>query len=259
MIRRVFAKRQWRALALFLIVLVPVAAIEAGADAYTGTVDSANARYVVATYRQFLDHDPGDVELDAHLDRLAAGGDISREQVARALLFGERGSANEVDRAYQSILGRSAEPSGSRYWTAHLQDHDVLDLRVLLMSSDEYVRRSGGTNRAWITALYRDVLGRKAESAGLSYWTQVADRGVARPIIVAGFYLSRESLGNRTDAYYRIVLDRAPTAAERAAGASTIAAEGERSFYARLWASDEAFEPYFDLGWEASDRGRADL
>jgi len=221
------------------------------ASAYSAPVDSANARYVVATYQQFLQRDPADTGLDFHLDRVVSGGDVSREQMARSLLFGPEGSAIEVERAYQSILGRGADAAGETYWARHLQSNDVLDLRVLLLSSDEYRRRNGGTDAGWIAALYRDILGRSPESAGLNYWSREAARGVPRPLIVAGFYLGRESLGRRTTAYYQLALDRNPTAGERSAGASVIAREGERALYARLWASDEAFETYFDEGWES--------
>lgn len=219
------------------------------ASAASGPVESANARYVVATYQQFLQRDPADPGLDYHLNRLVSGGDLSREQMARSLLFSPEGSALEVARAYQSILGRSADSEGKTYWARHLQRRDVLDLRVLLLSSNEYYRRNGGTNNAWIAALYRDILGRSPETAGQNYWSRQAARGVPRPLIVAGFYLGRESLGRRTDTYYQLALGRTPTDAERATGASIIARDGERALYARLWASDEAFEPYFDEAW----------
>ncbi len=219
------------------------------ASAYSAPVDSANARYVVATYQQFLQRDPADSGLDFHLSRMVAGGDLSREQMARSLLFSPEGSALEVARAYQSILDRGADADGKAYWARHLQRNDVLDLRVLLLSSNEYHRRNGGTDNAWISALYRDILGRSPESVGLTYWSRQAARGVPRPLIVAGFYLGRESLGRRTNAYYQLALERTPTAAERSAGASLIARDGERALYARLWASDEAFETYFDQGW----------
>ncbi len=234
------------ALAVVFLLLSTQVAVSAA----TGPVTSANARYVVATYQQFLNRDPADAGLDFHLDRVVSGGDVSREQVARALLFSREGSAIEVRRAYDGILGRAPDAAGGAYWTEHLQTRDVLDLRVLLLSSNEYHRRSGGTNQTWIAALYRDILGREPESAGVAYWTGEAARGVPRPFIVAGIYSGRESLGRRTAAYYRLALDRSPTAAERLAGAAVIAAEGERGLYARLWASDEAFETFFDEAWD---------
>ncbi len=235
--------------ATVLLLSITLATAASAASATTGPVESANARFLVASYRQFLGRAPAAAGLDFHLDRLVAGGDRSREQVARALLFGPEGSANEVDRAYRNLLGRGPEQSGSAFWTMHLQTHDVLDLRVLLMSSDEYHRASGGSDESWIAALYRDVLGRAPEPRGAAYWAGEAARGVPRPLIVAGFYQGPESLGRRTVSYYRLTLGREPTAGERAAGSALIAAAGERALYARLWASDEAFEQFFDDGW----------
>ncbi|MDH3302513.1 MAG: DUF4214 domain-containing protein [Acidimicrobiia bacterium] len=243
--------RRTRLGVILLAAVILLVSTTVGVSAYSGPVESANARYVVASYQQFLQRDPADSGLDFHLDRLVSGGDLSREQMARSLLFGPEGSTIDVERAYQSILGRGADARGSAYWAGHLQRNDVLDLRVLLLSSDEYRRRNGGTDAGWIAALYRDILGRSPEAAGLNYWSRQAARGVPRPLIVAGFYLGRESLGRRTTAYYQLALQRNPTAAERSAGASLIAREGERALYARLWASDEAFETYFDERWES--------
>lgn len=217
--------------------------------AYTGSAESANARYVVATYQQMLGRDPDDASLDFYLGRVAAGGDTSREMIADALLFSAEASGGEVDRAYNAILNRQAEPTGKTYWTEHLQDNDVLDLRVLLFSSDEYFRQTGNTNRAWVESLYTDILGRAAEPAGVRYWVGQANQGTERALIVAGFYLGRESLGNRTDEYYELLLARPASTDERNEGASMIASEGERRLYAHLWASDENFEQFFDAAW----------
>ena len=50
---------------------------------------------------------------------------------------------------------------------------------------------------------------------------------------------------NRVDAYYREILDRAPTAGERAAGAALIRSDDERAIRQQLLASDEAFDEFF--------------
>lgn len=215
------------------------------ADAYSGPVESANARYVVASYEQLLGRAPGDNGLDYHLAQIASGGSTSRETMARAMLFGPEGSRNEVRRAYRTILGRAPDGPGENYWSNHLQRRDVLDLRVLLYASDEYWQRTGADSSSWIVSLYEAVLGRRPEPAGLRYWTTLTDNGTPRALIVAAVYLGEESLTRRTNAYYRLALGRSATTAEQSAGAVHIARFGERSLYARLWASDEAFEPFY--------------
>jgi hypothetical protein len=234
------------ALALVALLLGMSLGPTSSADAYSGPTESANANYVVASYELLLGRAPGNGGLDYHLAQIASGGSSSRETMARAMLFGPEGSRNEVGRAYRTILGRNPDATGADYWTNHLQRRDVVDLRVLLYASNEYWQRAGADNSAWVHSLYQAILGRQPEAAGLEYWTTLADNGTPRALIVAAVYFGQESLGRRTNAYYQLALGRAATGAERTAGADHIARFGERSLYARLWASDEAFEPFYE-------------
>lgn len=233
------------ALALVALLLGMSLGPTSTADAFSGPSDSANAKYVVASYERLLGRSPGTTGLDYHLAQITSGGSSSRETMARAMLFGPEGSRNEVRRAYQSILGRNPEAGGEGYWTDHLQRRDVVDLRVLLYASDEYWRQAGADNSSWVTSLYQAILGRQPEPTGLQYWTTLADNGTPRALIVAAVYIGSESLGRRTNSYHQLALGRSATNSERTAGAAHIARFGERSLYARLWASDEAFEPFY--------------
>lgn len=214
--------------------------------AFGGTANSANARYVVDAYQQLLGRTADSGGVDFHLGRLSAGGDQSRQTFVYTLLFSTEGSGQEVGRAYGDLLGRTADATGASYWTSHLQGHGVLDLRVLLLASDEFHARAGGTNAAWIEALYLDVLGRASDPTGRQYWLDLADAGTPRPLIVAGLYLSDEALERRVDAYYQETLARAASPAERSEGVAYIRTYGERQLRAKIWASDEVFEQYLD-------------
>ena len=218
--------------------------VAAASSAYSGPASSANARFVVAGYRELLGRDPDTTGLDFHLGRLASGGARTREAFTYGLAFSVEGSRGEVRRAYDDLLDRVPDDAGQIYWTAHLQGHGVLDLRVLLLSSAEYRNRTGGTDGAWIDALYLDVLGRAADAPGRQYWLGQAEAGVARPLIAAGIYLSDEALGRRGATYYQEALGRAPSSTERAGAVDLIRRIGERGLRARLLASDEAFETH---------------
>lgn len=219
------------------------------AAAVTGPVNSANASFIADSYTQFLSRSADDAGLDYHLGVLASGGDQRRLTFTYSLLFSAEGAGTEVDRAYQDLLARAAETDGRAYWTTRLQGHGVSDLRVLLLASDEYVAKAGGTDGAWIDALYADVMERPADAEGRQYWLNQRAAGVARPNIVAGLYFSDEALGHRVDAYYTELLSRSPAAAERTAGIAQIRATGERTLRAAVWASDEAFETYLQAAW----------
>jgi hypothetical protein len=214
------------------------------AAVYSGPAASANARFVVDRYQVLLGRLPESGGLDFHLARLASGGERTRRSFVYSMLFSIEGSRREVDRAYDDLLDRAAEPEGRSYWTNHLQGHGVLDLRVLLLSSDEYRNRAGATDQGWIEALYLDVLGRGSDPSGRAYWLGRAGSGVPRPMIAAAIYSSDEALGRRASAHYQEVLQRNPTGTERAAAVTTIRRIGERGLRAELLASDEAFEPF---------------
>ncbi|MEM9566224.1 MAG: DUF4214 domain-containing protein [Actinomycetota bacterium] len=210
--------------------------------AFTGSATSANARFVVDAYQTLLGRDPDTAGLDFHLARLASGGSRSRQAVTYALLFSAEGSRGEVGRAYQDLLDRAPDGPGSDYWTSHLEGNGVVDLRVLLLASDEYRTRAGATDQSWIEALYVDVLGRGADASGLAYWTGQASAGVARALIAAAVYQSDEALARRATAYYSEILGRSPSTGERDGAVATIRRIGERGLRAELLASDEAFE-----------------
>lgn len=217
--------------------------------AATGPITSANARWLDATYTTLLGRPADNGGLDHHLARIASGGSASREQLAHDLLHSPEGSRAEVRRAYAELLGRSADPVGEGYWTNHLSGHGVLDLRVLLMAGDEYHLRAGGSDDAWISALYHEVLGRSPEAGGRAYWLALAQAGLPRAAIAGAIYQSPEALARRADAYYQQLLGRTPSGAEREAAAYLIGIRGERYVKAQLWASDESFESYLDAAW----------
>ncbi len=232
-----------------LAVVATVLALSAEGGRAAGPVSSANARWLADTYPRLLDRAADDGGLDYHLATIAAGGSNARHRVAYGLLFSTEGARAEVDRAYDDLLSRPADNAGSEYWTAHLAGHDVLDLRVLLLAADEFHVRAGGTDGAWLDAVYDDVLGRSPDTAGRAYWLGLADAGLPRAALAGAIYQSDEALGRRADAYYLDLLGRSPTTAERAAAADLIRQHGERYLRAWLWASDEAFEPYLEAAW----------
>lgn len=229
--------------------LVETTAQPAVLTSHTGPANSANARYVVDVYTQLLGRGVDTGGLDFHVGRLAGGGKTSRQLAVEALLFSAEGSRREVRAAYTDLLNRSADLAGEDYWTAHLQSHGVLDLRVLLLASDEYVAAAGGTESAWINAMYLDTLGRAAEPAGLLYWEGRLAADVPRAIVAASIYRSDEALGRRADHYYDEALGRYPGPLARAGTIDELQTQGERRVRARLWASDEAFEPHLLAVW----------
>lgn len=237
-------------LVLSLIVAVAmVLAPQPAAGQVSGSVTSANAQFVVASYSELLGRSAENAGLDFHLGQIAAGGDKSRHVMAYSLLFSVEGSRQEVVRAYDDLLHRAPDVTGAEFWTNHLGGRGVLDLRVLLIAGDEYHLLAGGSDTTWLNRVYVDVLDRLPDAAGRAYWLGLMDLGLARASIAGAIYRSEEALGQRAEAYYLDVLGRAPSAPERNGAIDAVRRYGERYLRAQLWASDEAFETYLDGAW----------
>jgi hypothetical protein len=60
----------------------------------------------------------------------------------------------------------------------------------------------------FVTAMYRDVLGRLPESAGLIFWVRQFAAGVSRFHVASGIYQSAEHRGHQVDQFYATYLHR---------------------------------------------------
>lgn len=124
-------------------------------------------------------------------------------------------------------------------------------------------------NQAFVSGVYRDLLGREADAGGLSYWGSALDRGVSRTQLVHAFWVSAEHRSNEVTSYYTNYLHRTPSASERASvvgrfssGASettVVRAFLNSGEYSRLHASNSAFVDglFQDLFRRAPDAGGA--
>ncbi len=77
-----------------------------------------------------------------------------------------------VDAAYQTFLGRGADPAGEQYWVGVVTSGQPLTVFTsTLARSNEWINVS-------LDVLYRNVFGRPGDPAGMRYW---ADRVRGRP------------------------------------------------------------------------------
>ncbi len=182
------------------------------------TATAANARrardqhYAAALYQDLLNRSGSVNEVNAVTDRLTYL--APRAAVVGGFATSDEWIAQLVDQYYQSILDRPVDGSGLRSWVdAYHRGLPPAAIAADLYGSGEFFSDSGGTNRRWVDALYRDIFGRAPDSAGLDHWTSVADDGVSRHAIADALYQSRESRRTRVDGLYEELLNRSPDAA----------------------------------------------
>lgn len=77
-------------------------------------------------------------------------------------------------------------------------------------------------NEAFVTALYRDVLGRLPDPGGFSFWVQQLQAGASRATVALAFEISLEYRTLEVDQFYRALLHRAADAAGEALWVSAL-------------------------------------
>jgi hypothetical protein len=93
-----------------------------------------------------------------------------------------------VREQYLALLDRTADSSGSTYWTNQMRNGlSRRDLIIKFCAGDEFWNLSGRTNEGFVKRLYQKLLRRPADASGLAYWTGQLNSGVSRTTLAARF------------------------------------------------------------------------
>lgn len=101
-----------------------------------------------------------------------------------------------VERLYEYVLGRKADPEGLEYWTARLKDGNSTGAEVVygFVFSDEFICKNT-VDGAYVDILYNTCLNRGADAEGRAYWISVLNKGFSRLYVLRGFIESEEFSG----------------------------------------------------------------
>jgi hypothetical protein len=144
---------------------------------------------------------------------------------------------------YQTLLGRTPSQAEINPWVSVLE-RGITDEQVLagFLSSAEFFQRVGGTNKAFVDAVYEDVLHRPADAGGENFWLQQLNNGQTRTFVAYGFATSTEHESALVQADYQSYLGRPASAAEVAGWVVKIQHGQTQENVAALFAtSNEAF------------------
>ena len=169
-----------------------------------------------------------------------------RETFIRSLVFADTCEWPRAVAAgiYRQVLQREPDPAGLAYWATRIcSGLPARAAAIEIYGSPEYFsspEQGRGTVQGFVSELYRDVLGRSADAAGLAYWVgQVVQRGA---MAVAGdFYQSLESRTRRVDQQYGLLLKRAPDPGGRAHWAQYLLAVDDIVLTVSLTTSEEYY------------------
>ncbi len=125
---------------------------------------------------------PSGVEHLRHVERI----DFQDRSVA----LGTEGNAAIAYRVYQAAFDRKPDAAGLGYWIAQLDKG--ISLQAVadgFIHSPEFELRYGeqSSDAAFVDGLYKNVLHRAGEAAGIKFWTEALAAGVARADVLAAF------------------------------------------------------------------------
>lgn len=106
---------------------------------------------------------------------------------------GKTGTEGFVLRLYNLAMGREADSSGFADWTGRLDTKKSSAAEVArgFFFSKEF-ENAAYTDAQYVKLLYRTMLGREADKAGLDGWLKLLEEGVSREYIFRGFAESGE-------------------------------------------------------------------
>ncbi len=138
-------------------------------------------------------------------------------------------------RLYYAALARLPDYDGLRSWSQALQAGSL----TLTQAADQFVasrefqlRQGTLDNTRFVEQLYRNVLGREADAAGLADWVARLDGGASRGTVLTGFSESDEFKGRlaghvETVRLYFLLLRRMPAPAELRTGIDSLEGCGQ--------------------------------
>jgi hypothetical protein len=105
------------------------------------------------------------------------------------LVFDPGDPVGQVERMYESALGRAADPLGLHVWSGYLKaGHSISELAQSFVDSVEFQMRYPAVDAAgFVTLLYVNTLGRAPDPAGLAAWTDAMAHGLSRTTMLTNF------------------------------------------------------------------------
>ena len=169
----------------------------------------SNEEFIKRAYSTLLNRDPDPAGIKYWLGQMEEG--VSKEQIFYGFAFSKEfqnlaGNTYKilpfnqddqlkafVGRFYNFVLERDADESGRGYWINQLKSgkKNAKDIALGFFHSKEFLNKNL-PNEDFIKIVYKTILGRDADSNGLSYWVSQLEKGVSRDKIILGFLSSKE-------------------------------------------------------------------
>lgn len=159
------------------------------------------ARFVSQQYLDFLQRAPDAAGLTYWVQQLGSGAS-TRAQLIESLMYSQEfaGRFAPLVRLYSAYFRRLPDYAGLMYWFDRMhpangsQGVAWTEVSNAFASSAEFIGTYGTLNdAAFVDRVYRNVLGRAPDTAGLNYWVGRLAGGMSRGDVMLGFSDSTEN------------------------------------------------------------------
>jgi hypothetical protein len=168
-------------------------------------------QYVAALYSELLHRPAQSSEVSGWVQQMRQG--ASPQQVATAFTNSNEFRTNLVGDDYQRLLNRQPSASEAQLWVNQMAAGMTGEqVEAAIFGSAEFFNLNDQQTRprvpGWLAGIYRDVLGRDVDDAGLRTWMDAYSHGASRQAIAQAILNSAEAHVRVVDAVYADLLSR---------------------------------------------------
>jgi hypothetical protein len=171
--------------------------------------DTAARRYVDRVYHDVLGRGASAIEVSTWSAQV--GDEGARDRFAATLVSSAEFRRLVATVDFYTYLGRAPSAGESAIVVGWLNSGATLEqVASALLASEEYWGRQGATAGGYVAALYRQVMGREPDAAGLNQWVALLGGGTSRFTAALAFTHSAEARNRVIDGVFNRLLDHLP-------------------------------------------------
>jgi len=113
------------------------------------------------------------------------------------MVYNPQDGVAQVARLFNAALGREPDQAGLNFWASAIKGGvSLTTLADGFLSSPEFAQRYGSnlSNDAFVTAVYKNTLGRTPDADGLGFWVSALNAGSSRGQVLRDFSESVENV-----------------------------------------------------------------
>jgi virginiamycin B lyase len=211
---------------------------------YVKIKPSQTASFLTGIYQDLLGRQPDSTGMAGWLSMLGQG--ATRTDVVIGIETSQEYRLRLIDNLYSTILGRHADGTGAAFFLQQLQSGATVEqIKSQIFGSVEYFQHSGGTSIGFLSALYKNVLGRGVDAVGARAGSMALAAGATPAAVALEVLDSQEAANVLVTGMYGQFLERKPEPVALGQWKSLLkSGTTDETLLAGIAASDEFFAKF---------------